>query len=177
VFDLSTPKPPTKSKKRQQLLETLIYQLGRELSTRTVLFHAAIAERMGLSQGDHKALDLISDAAKLAAPLTAGQLAQASGLTTGAITGLIDRLEKANLVRRAPDPQDRRKVVLEPTRARDDEMLTIFSSISNGMFEITKGYGDAELEIITDYTRRCIELTKLETRRLRELSVTSTEIT
>jgi DNA-binding MarR family transcriptional regulator len=169
---MSRPSKTTKPKKRQQLLETLVYQLSRELSTQTVLFHAAIAERMGLSQGDHKALDLINDAAKLTTPMTAGQLAQALALTTGAITGLIDRLEKANLVRRVSDPQDRRKVVLEPTRARDEEMWTMLGSIADGMVAITKHYTDSELEIITDYTRRCIELTENETRRLREIATT-----
>jgi DNA-binding MarR family transcriptional regulator len=169
---MSRPKQPSHSKKRQQLLETLIYQLSRELSTQTVLFHAAIAERMGLSQGDHKALDLINDGAKLGTAITAGQLAQATGLTTGAITGLIDRLENANLVRRVPDSQDRRKVVLEPTHARDQEMWTMLSSIAQGMTELTKSYTDSELEVIADYTRRCIELTEQETRRLRETTAT-----
>jgi DNA-binding MarR family transcriptional regulator len=156
------------SQKRQKLLETLTFHLSRELSTRTVLFHAAIAERMGLSQGDHKALDLINDGANTGAPLTAGQLAEATGLTTGAITGLIDRLEQAKLVRRAPDPQDRRKVVLEPTRERDAELWTLFSGISASMTEMTGRYTDAELEVISDFMRHSIELTTQETQRLRE---------
>jgi len=155
---------------RQHLLETLVFQLGRELSTRTVLFHAAIAERMGLSQGDHKALDLINDAESAGFALTAGQLSEQIGLTSGAITGLIDRLEKANLVRRTPDPQDRRKVVLAPTHARDGELMALFSGIGQGMLELTAQYSDPELELITSYMRRTIELTALETRRLRETS-------
>jgi DNA-binding MarR family transcriptional regulator len=156
------------SKKRSQLLETLILQLGRELSTQTVLFHAAIAERMGLSQGDHKALDLINDAHKSNQSMTAGQLAEATGLTSGAITGLLDRLEKANLVRRAHDPEDRRKVVIQPTHARDAELLGLFSSIGDSMHDLTAVYTDAELGIITDYVRRSIEMTMRETKRLRE---------
>jgi DNA-binding MarR family transcriptional regulator len=163
-----TPTPKPTPQKRQQLLETLILRLSRELSTRTVLFHAAIAERMGLSQGDHKALDLINDATSAGATMTAGQLAEATGLTTGAITGLVDRLEQANLVRRVPDPQDRRKVVLEPTHARDDELSAIFLSIGQGMTELSERYTDAELELVSDFMRRSIELTTRETRRLRE---------
>jgi DNA-binding MarR family transcriptional regulator len=158
------------SKKRQQLLETLIFHLSRELSTRTVLFHAAIAERMGLSQGDHKALDLINDATNTGAAITAGQLAEATGLTTGAITGLIDRLEQAKLVRRTPDPQDRRKVVLEPTHARDDELWALFSGISGAMTEMTARYTDTELEVISNFMRHSIELTVQETQRLREMT-------
>jgi DNA-binding MarR family transcriptional regulator len=165
---LSRPRAQPTSQKRQQLLETLTFQLSRELSTRTVLFHAAIAEHMGLSQGDHKALDLINDAANAGATMTAGQLADATGLTTGAITGLIDRLETAKLVRRTPDPQDRRKVVIEPTHARDDELWAVFSGIGQSMTELSERYTDAELELISDFIRRSIELTAQETRRLRE---------
>jgi DNA-binding MarR family transcriptional regulator len=165
---LSRPRAQPTSQKRQQLLETLTFQLSRELSTRTVLFHAAIAEHMGLSQGDHKALDLINDAANAGATMTAGQLADATGLTTGAITGLIDRLETAKLVRRTPDPQDRRKVVIEPTHARDDELWAVFSGIGQSMTELSERYTDAELELISDFIRRSIELTVQETRRLRE---------
>jgi DNA-binding MarR family transcriptional regulator len=158
------------SKKRQQLLETLAFHLSRELSTRTVLFHAAIAERMGLSQGDHKALDLINDGANTGAALTAGQLAEATGLTSGAITGLIDRLEQAKLVRRTPDAHDRRKVVLEPTRERDAELWALFSGIGGAMTEMTARYTDPELEVISDFMRHSIELTVQETQRLREMT-------
>jgi DNA-binding MarR family transcriptional regulator len=156
------------SKGRQQLLETLIFQLSRELSTRTVLFHAAIAERMGLSQGDHKALDLINDAANSNAPITAGQLAEATGLTSGAITGVVDRLEKANLARRAPDALDRRKVVLQPTHARDDEFWQLLAPIAEATASGLQDYSDAELELIARFIRHSIEITKRETNRLRE---------
>jgi DNA-binding MarR family transcriptional regulator len=164
---LSRPRAKSISKKRQQLLETLVLHLSRELSTRTILFHAAIAERMGLSQGDHKALDLINDAANTGTAITAGQLAEATGLTSGAITGLIDRLEQAKLVSRAPDPHDRRKVVLEPTHARDEDLFALFSGVGQGMTELTERYTDAELEVISDFMRRSIELTVQETKRLR----------
>ena len=157
-----------KTKKRQQLLETLVYQLARELSTQTVLFHAAVADGMGLSQGDHKAVDLINDATHAGTPMTAGQLATQTGMTTGAITVLIDRLEKANLVRRTPDPQDRRKVVLEPTQARNNEFGALLAPIGQGMMQITQRYTNEELEVISDYMRQSIELTTQETARLRK---------
>jgi DNA-binding MarR family transcriptional regulator len=168
---LSSSKSIPSSKKRQQLLEQFVYQLSRTLSTRTVLFHAAVAERMGLSQGDHKALDLVYDAEQKNALMTAGQLAEATGLTTGAITGLVDRLEKAKLVRRTPDPQDRRKVVLAPTHARDDELSALLAPIGKRAIALAERYTDAELEIIMDYVERSIELTVEETQRLRESAV------
>ncbi len=155
---------------RQGLIETLVFQLSRQLSTRTVLMHAAIAECMGLSQGDHKALDLLYDAEAAGSLLTAGQLADAVGLSTGTVTSLIDRLEKAQLVRRVADPHDRRKVVLEPTHARDGEAETIFSSIVNGAIALAERYTDAELNLLIDYTRRNIALTEEATQQLRKLA-------
>src|SRR5690349_6128631 len=85
-------------------------EFGRELSARTVLFHQAVAERLGIGSTDHKCLD-IAARASTDQPLTAGQLAELTGLTTGAITGVLDRLEKAGFIRREKHPHDRRQVV------------------------------------------------------------------
>src|SRR6187399_25304 len=93
-------------------------ELGREMSTLAVLRHARIAEKMGLSGTDHKALDLASRAG---GPLTAGRIAQLTGLSTGAVTGVIDRLERAGLVRRVRDTEDRRKVLVEIIPTDEDE--------------------------------------------------------
>ena len=153
---------------RQQLLDHLTFQLSRQLSTRTVLFHATIAERMRLSQGDHKAMDLIYEAEQEGRFLTAGQLAEATGLTTGAITGVIDRLEKAQVLRRVPDGQDRRKIVIQPTHARDEELWALLSPIAQQTVQLTSRYSDAELAVIADYIGRLVEMTRLETQRLRE---------
>src|SRR5690606_41380764 len=83
--------------------------VGSRLSTATVLFHAAVADRLGLGPTDMKCYSIL----RQEGPLTAGELAERTALTTGAITGVIDRLERANLIRRARDPHDRRRVVLE----------------------------------------------------------------
>src|SRR5438105_15388836 len=102
---------------RAKLLQTLATEVGRTLSTHTVMLHAAVAERLGLNITDHKALDF---ACRGGGPVTAGELAELTGLTTGAITGVIDRLEKAGFARRERDPNDRRRIILRPTsRARE----------------------------------------------------------
>src|SRR2546427_10347158 len=93
-------KPPTT---RAELLAAL-NEAARRQSTATVLFHAAVAERLGLSATDHKYADLIARQG----PMTAGELADRAGLTTGAITGVLDRLEQAGGGRRERDPHDRR---------------------------------------------------------------------
>src|SRR5690625_288136 len=92
---------------REELIEEIL-SCGRTMSTSTVLFHQSIAEKAGMSGTDHKYLDILFQSG----PITAGKLAELSGLTTGAVTGIIDRLEKQKLVRREQDPQDRRKVLV-----------------------------------------------------------------
>ena len=87
----------------------------RRMSAQGVLLSSAVAEHAGISSSDLECLDYIVMAAPEA--ITAGQLAASTGLTTGAITGLIDRLEKAGFVRREHDREDRRKVRVVPVKA------------------------------------------------------------
>ncbi|MCA1991049.1 MAG: MarR family transcriptional regulator [Coleofasciculus sp. S288] len=138
-------------------------QLGRELSARTLMFHAAIAQRVGLSATEHKALDILSRAGAL----TAGQLAELTGLTTGAITGLIDRLEKVGFVRREKDPNDRRKVVIQPLIEKmEREIAPLFASMSQQMEKLLSRYSDQELALINDFVSRSITLLQEETTQL-----------
>lgn len=139
-------------------------QLGRELSARTLMFHAAIAERVGLSATEHKALDLLSRAG----PLTAGQLAEATGLTTGAITGLVDRLEKAGFVSRERDVRDRRKVVIAPNLEKmNQEIAPLFEGMSQQMATVLSEYSEQELATIHDFVSRSIAVLKAETASLK----------
>ena len=91
----------------------IIQKLGRELgrlNTSAVMNATAIANRIGMGDNDWKVAEmLVRNGA-----MPAGKLAQLSGLTTGAITGVVDRLEKAGWARRVADPNDRRKVIIEP---------------------------------------------------------------
>jgi DNA-binding MarR family transcriptional regulator len=101
-------------KSRLELAEEIVGLLARRHSTAVVLFHQAIAERLGLGPTDHKCLDLLRERGAL----TGSELAAITGLTTGAITGVVARLERAGYVRREPDPQDGRKQILHPVRER-----------------------------------------------------------
>jgi DNA-binding MarR family transcriptional regulator len=153
----------TKKPKRKELLEQLSYQLGRELSARTVMFHGAIAEKMGLSVTEHKALDMLSRQG----PITAGQLAEVTGLTTGAITGMVDRLEKAGFVRRVPDPTDRRKIRVEAVVEKYEAVAEIFASLGQAMNALLESYNDKELAIIHNFMARLPEVMEEETKKLR----------
>lgn len=146
-------------------LVTALGEEFRRLSTATVLFHQAVADRLGLNVTDHKCADiLLRDG-----PVTAGELAVRTGLTTGAITGVIDRLEKAGFVRRAKDPGDRRRVIVEPLRPRiEREIGPLFESMARAMAELCAGYSTRDLAVVRDFTARAQERAYEEIRKLRE---------
>ena len=149
---------------RAELLNAVGYELGRELSTRTVLLHQVIAERLGLNTTDHKAMDLLSRAG----PITAGELAELTGLTTGAITGIIDRLEKAGFVRRQSDPHDRRRVIIQPLMEHvERDIAPLFDSLAHAMAALCARYSDQDLVLIRDFMTRSIAILQEETARLR----------
>jgi DNA-binding MarR family transcriptional regulator len=149
--------------KRAELLAALNEDF-QQLSTATILFHQAIADRLGLNLTDHKCVGILA-----CGPVTAGELAERTGLTTGAITGVIDRLEKAGFVRRVKDPADRRRVIVEPVPGRAErEIAPLFESMARASLELCERYTTRELAVIHDFTLRACEMASLETRKLRE---------
>lgn len=150
--------------KRTKLIARLSYELGRELSARTVMFHSAVAEKMGLSVTEHKALDLLSRNG----PVSAGRLAELTGLTGGAVTGMVDRLEKVGFVARVADPNDRRKVIVRSVDAKYNDVAWIFDSLGQAMNELLGGYSDEELAVIADFITRIPQLMDEQTRKLRD---------
>lgn len=138
--------------------------LGRELSAWTVMFHQAVAERVGLNANEHKCLDLILRYG----PMTAGHLAEFTGLTTGAITGVVDRLERAGFVRREYDPNDRRRVIIQPDREKAErEIAPLFESMAHAMADLASRYSEQELAIINRYIAESVRVVHQETLKLR----------
>jgi DNA-binding MarR family transcriptional regulator len=95
-------------KNQHKLADEIVGRLARRHSTAVVLFHHAVAERLGLGPSDHKCLDLLRERG----PMAGSDLGAITGLTSGAITGVVARLERAGYLRREPDPQDGRKQIL-----------------------------------------------------------------
>lgn len=155
---LKTPKP------RAALLDALNREM-RTLGSHTLLFHQAVADRLGLNTTDHKCADLLS----FTGPLTAGELAERTGLTTGAITGVVDRMEKAGYVRRERDPGDRRRVIIRLETGRlNTEVAPLFSSLKQRMDELCAGYKDDELVVLLDFMTQAQPIFRAEAARLRE---------
>ncbi|HEY1013727.1 MAG TPA: MarR family transcriptional regulator [Herpetosiphonaceae bacterium] len=144
----------------------IIELVGFRLSTATIMFHTAVADRLGLSVTDVKGYSILGQAG----PLTAGELAARMQLTTGAITGLVDRLEAAGLARRARDPQDRRRVVLElagdPERER--EIGGLYAPLGAAVTGLLAGYGPGEQALIGEFLSKVTAIMERETAALRE---------
>jgi DNA-binding MarR family transcriptional regulator len=150
------------SPERAGLLDDM-QRAGRELSAATILFHQAIADRLGLNPTDHKCLDLLATKGLT----TAGELAEMTSLTTGAITGVIDRLEAAGFVRREDDPNDRRRVILRVIPKGYREIGRLFESLSKAVNELSARYNDRELATILEFMTRSSQMLHEETRKLR----------
>jgi DNA-binding MarR family transcriptional regulator len=93
---------------RQKFDIALLLEMARRFSTAIVLFHHGIAERAGLGASDHKCLEILRERGAM----TGSELASTTGLTTGAITGVVARLERRGFLTREPDPHDARKQIL-----------------------------------------------------------------
>jgi len=140
--------------------------LGREFSNANVFFHEAIAAHLGMNAGEWRCYGLL----KLHGPMTAGRLAELSGFTTGAITGIADRLTKTGYVKRQPNPEDRRSLILHPLRLEEINAKTgpVFASLEKAMSEVAKNFTGQELAAVMDYLRRTIEALHEETMKLRK---------
>lgn len=128
----------------------------RNASGKSVLLSQAIADRVGMHPTDLESLDLLIRGG----PMTAGQLAERTGLTTGAVTGLIDRLERHGYARRERHPSDRRSVLVRPLIDNAERDLgPAYAAINQTMHELLARYSDEELAIILDFMTRAAAAT------------------
>src|SRR2546428_2109184 len=150
--------------KREEIIEAITKKF-REMSTETIMFHQAVADVLGLYITDHKCLDLLYRFGAM----PAGKLTELTGLTTGAVTGIIDRLEEAAYVRRTNDPKDRRRTIVEPIRNKklERKIEVIFSPLHERMYKLLSSYSDSELAFLLDATTKFIALTLEESKKLR----------
>jgi DNA-binding MarR family transcriptional regulator len=153
------------SRRREELLQRFFREISRN-STWTVLFHQAQAARLGLNPTDLKATGVLQETG----PITAGEMAELMALTTGAVTGVIDRLEKARIVERVKDPNDRRRVVVQVTGdpERLKEIGAMFGSLSDASGRLLERYSDEQLETILDFITAATQVMKEQTAKLRE---------
>ncbi|MFC5744196.1 MarR family winged helix-turn-helix transcriptional regulator [Actinomadura rugatobispora] len=116
----------------------------------TMLLHHTAASKAGLNVTDAQCLNALS----LEGPLTPGRLAALMGITTGgAITAVIDRLERAGYVKRSRDPDDRRRVIVELVPENAARFEQYFEPIARAFGERMAGYSDAQLRLLSGYVQ------------------------
>jgi DNA-binding MarR family transcriptional regulator len=150
------------SSDRTDLHERLVQRVmsaGRDNGTRAVMFHQAVAHVLGLNATDTRCLDLIV----LHGPASPTELAALTGLTTGAITVLIDRLERAGLVRRRPLSRDRRRTLLVTTPKAMRVLGPLYAPMARRMHGFLSSYSSRDLKFLGDVFARMTEFWKTET--------------
>ncbi|MGO4293206.1 MarR family winged helix-turn-helix transcriptional regulator [Chitinophaga sp. RAB17] len=139
-----------------------IRKLSQQYAFTSIQMHEAIGRKAGLSGTDHKYLGFLMEKGQM----TAGELSNLTGLTTGAVTGLIDRFEKKKLVKRQFAEDDRRKVIIKPNTEkimalfvplykefrRKSELL--LASFSNNDIKIIESYFSKAIEIMDETTNK-----------------------
>lgn len=155
------------SKKKTEQIENLttINNLNREFSTVTVLMHQAIAQKAGLVGTDHKYIDLLLQHGSM----TAGQIAELSGITTGAVTAMIDRLEKSKLVKRERQTDDRRKVLVVLDQEEAFKRIgPAFMTMQEDLKQLYNDFTETELATVEKYLKAAIEFSNKQIRNLNE---------
>jgi len=141
-----------------------IRKLSQLYAYTSLQMHEAIGRKAGLSGTDHKYLGFLIEKGQM----TAGELSNLTGLTTGAVTGLIDRFEKKKLVKRQFAEDDRRKVIIVPNT---ENIMTLFvplyKEFRNKSEKLTASFSDKEIKIIETYFSKAIEIMNETTNKLR----------
>src|ERR1700740_2726949 len=128
-----------------QLRETVVRCL-REFIAGSIMFNQQVADRVGLRLTDMQCINVL----ELMGPSTPGELARSTGLTTGGVTGMLDRLEKAGYVKRVPNPRDRRSVLVRLNPTKFKKVQAFYGEINQRMAALLDETPDRELRSVVD---------------------------
>lgn len=136
----------------------------REYGVHLTLFRNAVSEWAGINVTDMECLRLLF----LKGIATPSELARHTGLTSGATTAMLDRLEKAGLIERRPNPDDRRGFLIAPAKSSAGKAASWFESARKAQDELISSYSESELEIISDVFERFTKLWDEEREKVRK---------
>ncbi|MHB8412790.1 MAG: MarR family winged helix-turn-helix transcriptional regulator [Candidatus Acidiferrales bacterium] len=140
-------------KSKHELVEEIVGRLARRHSTAVVLFHHAVAERLGLGPTDHKCLDLLRERGTM----VGSDLGAITGLTSGAITGVVARLERAGYLRREPDPHDGRRQILHLALQRA-HIQDVIDPLREDVAALLENFDAHQLTAIAEFLARSTDL-------------------
>ena len=123
----------------------------------------AVADYLGLNRTDTRCLDII----ERLDGVSAGRLASEAGLSTGAVTTVLDRLERAGYARRVQDPGDRRRVLVELTPAARRELQELYAPLTDATMRQLEGYTTDEVSLVRDFLRDNRRLNEVHAERVR----------
>lgn len=135
---------------------------GPDSSAHAIIFHQAVANKLGINPSDYRCILLL-----LSGPKAPSQLAEAASLTPGALTAVVDRLEKAGYVVRKADSNDRRRLLIYAQAKARHEVMPFFASLSQATKELESRYTLQELRAIYDYLMRVGDVLHSETAKIR----------
>jgi DNA-binding MarR family transcriptional regulator len=135
----------------------------RDYGVHLTLFRNAMNERAGLNATDMECLRLLF----FKGVSTPSELARQTGLTSGAATAMLDRLEKAGLIERKPNPDDRRGTLIVPEKSSAERVAAWFESARKAQDELISSYPEKEQEIIADVFERFTKLWDQEREKIR----------
>lgn len=160
----SDPALPDKLQQVERLERTI-----RAANAQRTLYGGVLAGKLGMHHTDLECLFMIT----LIDQATPGRLAQETGLTSGAITGVVDRLERAGYIKRERDTGDRRRVFLVPIMERIEEVRAINKKTNAPWLEELAGYSDSELELLLGFAERSLDAAVSATIALRDMAIRS----
>ncbi|HVD51436.1 MAG TPA: MarR family transcriptional regulator [Candidatus Udaeobacter sp.] len=152
------------STRRSELIKDIVVAIQDE-QTQNAFLSNAIAERLDVTSNELEVLGTLV----ARGPLSAGDLAKRTGLTSGAVTRLIDRLVERGSVRRLADPEDRRRVLVEITPAALKACAPFYDPIAREGTALLEERTEKELEVILEYLRISYEFTKRHTERVERM--------
>jgi DNA-binding MarR family transcriptional regulator len=145
---------------RQELIGEL-FELIRASQNISDAYDEAVCRKLGINRTDHRCADVL----ERSGPLTAGELAAHLHLSTGAVTTVIDRLERKGLVRRLRDTADRRRVVVELTEGAR-ELGAYYEPLARGATNLVEPYSDSQLRVMVEFLRGGNEMSEAALRDL-----------
>lgn len=142
-----------------------VRKLNQRHAYTSLQMHEAIAREAELSGTDHKYLGFLIE--RGGPPMTAGEFSNLTGLTTGAVTGLIDRLEKKGLVKRGFAAGDRRKVIIEPNTEKIMALFApLYKEFRTKTQKLIASFSNEEIKVIETYLSKAIEIMNETTDKL-----------
>jgi DNA-binding MarR family transcriptional regulator len=136
------------SSQKRNVFNELVYEV-RRAQTATDRFDQAVADALGMNRTDMRCLDVL----EREGAVTAGRLAEATGLTSGAMTVALDRLERAGYARRVRDSSDRRRVLVEATPQAAQDAAQFFGEHAEAAERLYRRYTTEQLELLLEFAR------------------------